>query len=111
MSDDDFLDFLIEGSDEFDGDDDFREVIVGNRDQCETARVVADLDGEWFKANPRYRYRVRRYVPGEFDSDSGGFVGDPGESIIVLVQRGGMKWLTPLGSFEDGRGWQAGGLL
>lgn len=111
MSDDDFLDFLFMEFEEFPGDDDFRDVIVGNRDQCETARVTADLDSEWFKENPRYRYRIRRYVSGEFDSDSGGFVGDPGESMVVMVRRGGLKWLVPVGSFEDGRGWMAGGLL
>lgn len=105
---DDFLGDPFADHDEFGGDDDFREIVVGNRDQCETRRVVVDLDAEWFHENPQYRYRIRRYVPGEFDSDSGGFVGDPDE-FVVLVTRGGGHVLFPLGTFE-GRGRKAGGL-
>lgn len=94
--------------DAFEGDDEFREIVVGNRDECETRRVVVDLDAKWFKENPQFRYRIRRYVPGEFDSASGGFCGDA-DDFVVLVTRGGGQLLFPLGTF-DGRGWRAGGL-
>lgn len=105
---DDFLDDMFADYDEFGGDDEFREVIAGNRDCCETRRVVLDLDAEWFRENPQFRHRIRHYVPGEFDSDSGGFVGDP-SGFVVLVTRGGGHILFPVGTFE-GRGLQAGGL-
>lgn len=95
--------------DEFNGDDEFREQIVSQRTETETRDVVAELDADWFAEHPRYRTRLRRYIPGEFDSPSGGFCGgDPGE-FAVLVRRGGVKVLFPLGDF-DARGWQAGGL-
>ncbi|WP_158296600.1 hypothetical protein [Nocardioides albidus] len=105
---DDFLDDMFADFDEFDGDDEFREIIVGNRDSCETQRVVSDLDAEWFRDNPKFRHRIRWYVPGEFDSDSGGFVGDPSE-FVVLATQGGTRVLFPVGTFS-GRGLQAGGL-
>lgn len=101
-------DELFEVGDPFNGDDEFRAIIVGQRTQTETREVVAGLDDEWFHENPECRARVRRYVPGEFDSDSGGFVGEP-DDIVVLVRRGGVKMLFPLGSFNL-RGWKAGGL-
>lgn len=105
---DDFLDDMFADFDEFDGDDDFREIVVGNRDSCETRRVVMDLDADWFRDNPHFRYRIRAYVPGEFDSDSGGFVGDPSEFVVLVTRRGGHT-LFPVGTFA-GRGVHAGGL-
>ena len=95
--------------DEFDGDEEFREVILGERTQTETRDVVAVLDHEWFAEHPEYKRRIRRYVPGEFDNEAGGVFGDPGDAYVVLVRRDGIKILFPLGAF-DRRGWLAGGL-
>jgi hypothetical protein len=96
--------------DEFDGDDEFRAVIEGQRTHVETRGVVGDLDAEWFDEHPQHHRRIRRYVPGEFDNESGGAIaGLAGDEWVVLVQRGGLKALFPIGSFNE-RGWKAGGL-
>lgn len=77
----------------------------------ETREVVANLDADWFAQHPHERYRVREYVSGEFDSDSGGVFADLtlAEGYFVLVVRGGMRVLMRAGTVDDSR-WGEGGL-
>ncbi|WKN48843.1 hypothetical protein [Nocardioides sp. Arc9.136] len=93
---------------DFAEDDPFADAIR-ERTYTEVRDVVGGLDAEWFRQHPRFTKRIRKYVPGEFDNETGGVCGDPGDSVVVLVRRDGIKVLFLVGTF-DGRETEAGGL-
>ena len=92
----------------------FEQIVRHVYEGTETRQVVAELDAEWFRQHPKCQSRIREYVPGEFDSDSGGVAGDLSlahDYYLVHVTGGGcVKTLMQVGTIGSER-WAEGGLL
>lgn len=73
----------------------------------QTRAAVGDLDLKWFAEHPEVRERIRRYVPGEFESSGGNVMLAPGQLLVVRVWSNGVTSPLHVGSFASDE-WDLG---